>query len=284
MKTVHTIAETRQQVRDWRQAGLTIGFVPTMGNLHAGHISLVDEARRHADRVVASIFVNPTQFGPSEDFDSYPRTLDADSEKLAAAGCDLLFAPSVDEMYPEKNRTWVDVDDLGDHLCGASRPGHFRGVSTVVSKLFNIVLPDIACFGEKDFQQLAIIRRMVQDLFFPVRIIGVATAREANGLAMSSRNGYLSAAQKDQAGAIHATLQALKARIEAGERDYPTLVQAGTDQLTRAGFAVDYLSINHAGTLAPAASPDSHLLIAVAAKLGSTRLIDNVSLSIARDR
>lgn len=284
MKTVHTIAETRQQVRDWRQAGLTIGFVPTMGNLHAGHISLVDEARRHADKVVASIFVNPTQFGPSEDFDSYPRTLDADSEKLAAAGCDLLFAPSVDEMYPEKNRTWVDVDDLGDHLCGASRPGHFRGVSTVVSKLFNIVLPDIACFGEKDFQQLAIIRRMVQDLFFPVRIIGVATAREANGLAMSSRNGYLSAAQKDQAGALYATLQALKARIEAGERDYPALVQAGTDQLTQAGFVVDYLSINHAGTLAPATSPDSHLLIAVAAKLGSTRLIDNVSLSIARDR
>jgi pantoate--beta-alanine ligase len=284
MRTLHTIAEVRQQVRDWRQAGLTIGFVPTMGNLHAGHISLVDEARRHADKIVASIFVNPTQFGPSEDFDSYPRTLDADSEKLAAAGCDLLFAPSVDEMYPEKNRTWVDVDDLGDHLCGASRPGHFRGVSTVVSKLFNIVLPDIACFGEKDFQQLAIIRRMMQDLFFPVRIIGVATAREANGLAMSSRNGYLSAAQREQAGAIHATLQALKARIEAGERDYPALVQTGTDQLTQAGFAVDYLSINHAGTLAPATSPDSQLLIAVAAKLGTTRLIDNVSLSIARDR
>lgn len=284
MKTVDTIAEVRQQVRNWRQAGLTIGFVPTMGNLHAGHISLVDEARRHADKVVASIFVNPTQFGPSEDFDSYPRTLEADSEKLAAAGCDLLFAPPVDEMYPEKNHTWVDVDELGDHLCGASRPGHFRGVSTVVSKLFNIVLPDIACFGEKDFQQLAIIRRMVQDLFFPVRIIGVATAREANGLAMSSRNGYLSATQREQAGAIHATLQALKARIEAGERDYPALVQAGTDQLTRAGFAVDYLSISHAGTLAPATSPDSHLLIAVAAKLGDTRLIDNVSLSIARDR
>ena len=284
MKTVHTIAEVRQQVRDWRQAGLTIGFVPTMGNLHAGHISLIDEARRHADRVVASIFVNPTQFGPSEDFDSYPRTLAADSEKLSAAGCDLLFAPSVDEMYPEKNRTWVDVDDLGDHLCGASRPGHFRGVSTVVSKLFNIVLPDVACFGEKDFQQLAIIRRMAQDLFFPVRIIGVATAREANGLAMSSRNGYLSAAQRVQAGAIHTTLQALKARIEAGERDYPTLVQEGTDQLTQAGFAVDYLSISHAETLAPATSPDSHLLIAVAAKLGATRLIDNVSLSIARDR
>ena len=284
MKTVHSIAELRQQVRDWRQAGLRVGFVPTMGNLHAGHISLIDEARRHADKVVASIFVNPTQFGPSEDFDSYPRTLQADSEKLQAAQCDLLFAPSVDEMYPQKNRTWVDVDELGDHLCGASRPGHFRGVSTVVSKLFNIVLPDIACFGEKDFQQLAIIRRMVQDLFIPVQIIGVPTAREANGLAMSSRNGYLSAAQKDQASAIYATLQDLKARIQGGERDFAGLVKLGTDRLAQAGFAVDYLTISNADTLAPASSPDSHLLIAVAAKLGATRLIDNVTLSIACDR
>lgn len=284
MKTVHSIAELRQQVRDWRQAGLRVGFVPTMGNLHAGHISLIDEARRHADKVVASIFVNPTQFGPSEDFDSYPRTLQADSEKLQAAQCDLLFAPSVDEMYPQKNRTWVDVDELGDHLCGASRPGHFRGVSTVVSKLFNIVLPDIACFGEKDFQQLAIIRRMVQDLFIPVQIIGVPTAREANGLAMSSRNGYLSAAQKDQASAIYATLQDLKARIQGGERDFAALVKLGTDRLAQAGFAVDYLTISNADTLAPAGSPDSHLLIAVAAKLGTTRLIDNVTLSIACDR
>ena len=284
MKTVHSIAELRQQVRDWRQAGLRIGFVPTMGNLHAGHISLIDEARRHADRVVASIFVNPTQFGPSEDFDSYPRTLEADSEKLQAAQCDLLFAPSVDEMYPQKNRTWVDVDDLGDHLCGASRPGHFRGVSTVVSKLFYIVLPDIACFGEKDFQQLAIIRRMVQDLFFPVQIIGVPTARESNGLAMSSRNGYLSASQRDQAGSIYATLQALQARIQGGERDFATLVEAGAERLTEAGFTVDYLTISNADTLAPADSPDSHLLIAVAARLGNTRLIDNVSLSIACDQ
>ena len=284
MKTVHRIAELRQQVRDWRQAGLKIGFVPTMGNLHAGHISLIDEARRHADKVVASIFVNPTQFGPSEDFDSYPRTLEADSEKLHSAHCDLLFAPSVEEMYPQKNRTWVDVDELGDYLCGASRPGHFRGVSTVVSKLFNIVLPDIACFGEKDFQQLAIIRRMVQDLLFPVQIIGVATAREANGLAMSSRNGYLNAAQRDQAAAIYATLQELKADIQGGERDFTALVKSGTDRLTRAGFAVDYLTISNADTLAPASSPDSQLVIAVAAKLGSTRLIDNVTLSIACDQ
>jgi pantoate--beta-alanine ligase len=284
MLTVHTIAEVRQQVRDWRQAGLKVGFVPTMGNLHAGHISLIDEAHRVADRVVASVFVNPTQFGPSEDFDSYPRTLEADSDKLAAARCDLLFAPSVDEMYPQRNRTWVDVDDLGDYLCGASRPGHFRGVTTVVSKLLHIVQPDIACFGEKDFQQLAIIRRMVEDLFFPVHIIGVATAREPSGLALSSRNGYLTESQKQQAGALYATLQGLKERIETGERDYPALVEIGTDQLTRAGFVVDYLSISHADTLAPAASPDRRLVIAAAAKLGNTRLIDNVALSIACDQ
>jgi|SRR5690554_1112208 len=283
MQTVHTIAELRQQVRDWRQAGLKVAFVPTMGNLHAGHISLVETARRHADKVVASIFVNPTQFGPSEDFDSYPRTLDADSAKLAAGHCDLLFAPSIDEMYPEKNRTWVDVDDLGDYLCGASRPGHFRGVTTVVSKLFNIVQPDVACFGEKDFQQLAIIRRMSQDLFFPIEIIAVATARESNGLAMSSRNGYLSAAQKEQAAELYAVLQQLKSQIEAGERDYPELVKVSTKKLTQAGFSVDYLSINSASTLAPATLADQQLVVAVAAKLGTTRLIDNISLSIACD-
>lgn len=283
MQTVHTIAELRQQVRDWRQAGLKVAFVPTMGNLHAGHISLVETARRHADKVVASIFVNPTQFGPSEDFDSYPRTLDADSAKLAAGHCDLLFAPSIDEMYPEKNRTWVDVDDLGDYLCGASRPGHFRGVTTVVSKLFNIVQPDVACFGEKDFQQLAIIRRMSQDLFFPIEIIAVATARESNGLAMSSRNGYLSAAQKEQAAELYAVLQQLKSQIEAGERDYPELVKVSTKKLTQAGFSVDYLSINSASTLAPATLTDQQLVVAVAAKLGTTRLIDNISLSIACD-
>lgn len=283
MQTVHSIAALRQQVRDWRQAGLRVAFVPTMGSLHAGHISLVETARRHADKVVASIFVNPTQFGPTEDFGSYPRTLEADSDKLAGSHCDLLFAPSVDEMYPEKNRTWVDVDDLGDYLCGASRPGHFRGVTTVVSKLFNIVQPDVACFGEKDFQQLAIIRRMTQDLFFPIEIIAVPTSRESNGLAMSSRNGYLSAAQKEQGAILYATLQQLKAQIEAGERDYSTLVEGSIKQLAHAGFSVDYLSINNASTLALAAAVDRQLVIAVAAKLGNTRLIDNISLSIACD-
>ena len=283
MLTVHSIAEVRDQVRAWKQAGLRVGFVPTMGNLHAGHLSLVSEALKHSDRVVASVFVNPTQFGPSEDFDSYPRTLDADSRQLAEAGCHLLFAPSVDEMYPEKNRTWVDVDDLGDYLCGASRPGHFRGVTTVVSKLFHIVQPDVACFGEKDFQQLAVIRRMTSDLFFPVEIIGVPTVREPSGLAMSSRNGYLSAQEKADAAVLQATLQAMKADIEAGADDWRALESKYSQTLEAKGFKVDYLSIAQAESMAPASLPDSQLVIAVAAKLGSTRLIDNVRVAVERD-
>lgn len=280
MLTAHTIAAVRQQVLEWKRADLRVGFVPTMGNLHAGHISLVETAHHHADRVIASIFVNPTQFGPSEDFDAYPRTLEADREKLAAARCHLLFAPTMDEMYPGANRTWVDVDQLGEHLCGASRPGHFRGVTTVVSKLFNIVQPDVACFGEKDFQQLAIIRRMTRDLFFPVDIVGVPTIREPDGLAMSSRNGYLDAAQRRRAPEIHKVLQAVRSAIEAGERDHRSLESKYSQSLERAGFKVDYFQIVNADTLAPATLPDSRLVIAVAAKLGSTRLIDNVSLVI----
>jgi pantoate--beta-alanine ligase len=280
MEIVHTIADVRLQVRQWQSTGLSVAFVPTMGNLHAGHISLVEAARQHADRVVASIFVNPTQFGPNEDFDAYPRTLDADAGQLRNAHCDLLFAPSVDEMYPDKNLTWVDVDALGDHLCGASRPGHFRGVTTVVSKLFNIVGPDIACFGEKDFQQLAVIRRMVKDLFMPVQIIGVPTLREPSGLAMSSRNGYLSAEEKQQAAHINKVLQALSAAIEAGDSNYRALESKHSQTLETLGFKVDYLNIANADTLAPATSPDRHLVIAVAAKLGVTRLIDNVTLVV----
>lgn len=280
MDIVHSIADVRQQVRAWQRAGLSVGFVPTMGNLHAGHISLIDAARQHADRVIASIFVNPTQFGPNEDFDAYPRTLEADATQLHDAHCDLLFAPSIDEMYPDKNLTWVDVDALGDHLCGSSRPGHFRGVTTVVSKLFNIVGPDIACFGEKDFQQLAVIRRMAKDLFMPVQIIGVPTLREPNGLAMSSRNGYLSDDEKQRAANINKIIQALKAEIEAGANNYRELESKHSQALEGFGFRVDYLSIANAETLAPATSPDSRLVIAIAAKLGATRLIDNVTLVV----
>lgn len=280
MEQVSTVAAVRERVRQWKKEGLKVGFVPTMGNLHAGHIRLVEEALARSDRAVASIFVNPTQFGPGEDFDSYPRTLDADCERLRSAGCHLVFAPPVEEMYPDRNRTWVDVDLLGDHLCGASRPGHFRGVTTVVSKLFNIVQPDLACFGEKDFQQLAIIRRMTRDLFLPVEIVGVPTVREPDGLAMSSRNGYLSAAERARAPALYEVLCDLRQELVDGARDLRDLERRHAEALTGRGFVVDYLVIADAETLAPAAAPEGRLVVAAAARIGSTRLIDNVSLAI----
>ena len=285
MQTVHSVAQVREYVRGWHNKGLSVGFVPTMGNLHDGHISLIREARARCDVVVVSIFVNPTQFGPNEDFDRYPRTLDADAAALVEAGTDLLFAPSVEEMYPlGQNQTWVDVDQLGDHLCGASREGHFRGVTTVVSKLLNIVQPDVAVFGEKDFQQLAILRRMCEELLFPVKIVGAATSRETDGLARSSRNGFLSDSERTLAPQLYAHLQQLKADIDAGERDYRALENRISQSLDTAGFSVDYLTIVNTKTLAPAGPQDTDLVAAVAAKLGSTRLIDNISLAVVRDR
>ena len=281
MQTAHTVSQVREVVRGWHREGLNVGFVPTMGNLHSGHISLVREAMARCDKVVVSIFVNPTQFGPNEDFDRYPRTLDADAAQLVEVGADLLFAPSVDEMYPlGQNQTWVDVDSLGDYLCGASREGHFRGVTTVVSKLFNIVQPDVAVFGEKDFQQLAILRRMCEEQLFPVKIVGAPTSREEDGLAKSSRNGFLSESERKLAPKIYATLTALRDDIEQGERDFRALEQRYTDTLNGTGFQVDYLTIANARSLAPAAKNDTELVIAVAAKLGQTRLIDNVSLAV----
>lgn len=285
MQTVHTVSQVREYVRGWHQKGLSVGFVPTMGNLHDGHISLIKEARARCDVVVVSIFVNPTQFGPNEDFDRYPRTLDADAAALVDAGTDLLFAPSVDEMYPlGQNQTWVDVDGLGEHLCGASRKGHFRGVTTVVSKLFNIVQPDVAVFGEKDFQQLAILRRMSEELLFPIKIVGATTSRESDGLARSSRNGFLDESERTLAPKLYQTLQQLKADIEAGEQDYQGLQSRYRDSLEQAGFQVDYLTVANARSLAPASADDTDLVVAVAAKLGNTRLIDNVSLAVVRDR
>jgi len=285
MQTVHSVAQVREYVRGWHNKGLSVGFVPTMGNLHDGHISLIREARARCDVVVVSIFVNPTQFGPNEDFDRYPRTLDADAAALVEAGTDLLFAPSVEEMYPlGQNQTWVAVDQLGDYLCGASREGHFRGVTTVVSKLLNIVQPDVAVFGEKDFQQLAILRRMCEELLFPVKIVGAATSRETDGLARSSRNGFLSDSERALAPELYAHLQQLKADIDAGERDYRALESRISQSLNTAGFSVDYLTIVNTKTLAPAGPQDTDLVAAVAAKLGSTRLIDNISLAVVRDR
>ena len=285
MQTVHSVAQVREYVRGWHNKGQTVGFVPTMGNLHDGHISLIREARARCDVVVVSIFVNPTQFGPNEDFDRYPRTLEADAAALVEADTDLLFAPSVEEMYPlGHNQTWVDVDRLGDHLCGASREGHFRGVTTVVSKLLNIVQPDVAVFGEKDYQQLAILRRMCEELLFPVKIVGAATHRETDGLARSSRNGFLSDSERTLAPTLYAHLQQLKADIDAGEHDYRALETRISQSLNAAGFNVDYLTIVNAKTLAPASPQDTDLVAAVAAKLGSTRLIDNISLAVVRDR
>lgn len=281
METVHNVADVRRRVSDWRHAGKTVSLVPTMGNLHPGHLSLVREARRHADVVVVSIFVNPTQFGPGEDFDSYPRTLDADATQLREERVELLFAPPVEEMYPlGANHTWVDVDQLGEYLCGADRPGHFRGVSTVVSKLFHIVQPDVAVFGQKDFQQLAVLRRMTAELLLPIRIVGAPTDREADGLARSSRNGYLTDTDRARAPQLQRHLQDARHAIESGERDYRALERRLRASLNEHGFEVDYVTVANALTLAPAGPDDRELVIAAAAKLGKPRLIDNLTLSL----
>ena len=280
MRTVHTIAELRAQVAAWRQAGERVAFVPTMGNLHRGHIHLVERAREQAPRTVASIFVNPTQFGPNEDFAGYPRTLAEDARQLKAAGLDVLFAPPVAEIYPRplEDMTAVTVPELSGILCGASRPTHFRGVATVVGKLFNMVQPDAALFGEKDWQQLMVIRRLVEDLNFPVEIIGVPTVREADGLAMSSRNRYLTPQERAIAPALYATLSASAQRLRAGERDYQRLADEAKTALAAAGFRPDYFEIRRAGDLKPPSGEDTHLRILAAAWLGKARLIDNLAV------
>lgn len=278
MKTETSISGLRAALRAARKAGKSVAFVPTMGNLHAGHITLVREARRRADVVVASIFVNPTQFGANEDFDKYPRTLAADSALLAEAQCDLLFAPAAVEMYPDGRgqSTVVSVSGITDMLCGASRPGHFDGVATVVSKLFNIVQPDMALFGEKDYQQLAVIRRLARELCFPIEIVGVPTVRADDGLALSSRNGFLSEKERQQAPLLYQTLSNLKAAISAGQRDYAMLAGAANAHLAKCGFAPDYLEVRRQD-LGPAGPDDRELVILVAARLGTTRLIDNLA-------
>ncbi|WP_313085153.1 pantoate--beta-alanine ligase [Pseudomonas sp.] len=280
MNIVKTVADLRAAVTRARGEGKRIGFVPTMGNLHAGHVALVKKAGQRADFVVASIFVNPLQFGPNEDLASYPRTLAADQDKLFEAGCHLLFAPGVEEMYPHGQalQTIVRVPGVSEGLCGGSRPGHFDGVSTVVSKLFNMVLPDLAVFGEKDFQQLAVIRTMVRDLNMPVQIIGEPIVRAEDGLALSSRNGYLSPDERTTAPALYRTLQQLADAIRQGERDYPALLASGKQALEAAGLRPDYLEIRHAGDLQPATPEHQELVILAAAFLGKTRLIDNLQV------
>ncbi len=282
MNTVKTVLELRAAVARARGEGKRIAFVPTMGNLHEGHVALVEKAGQRADFVVASIFVNPLQFGPNEDLAKYPRTLVADQEKLVAAGCQLLFHPDVEEMYPhgQEGQTRVSVPGVSEGLCGGSRPGHFEGVATVVTKLFNMVQPDLAVFGEKDFQQLAVIRTLVRDLNMPIQIIGEPTVRAEDGLALSSRNGYLSAEQRAAAPALYRTLQQLASAIRDGNRDFAQLIEAGQASLVSAGFRPDYLEIREASSLRPAEANDTQLVILGAAFLGTTRLIDNLAFQL----
>ena len=276
---VRSVDALRARVASWRGAGATVGLVPTMGALHDGHIALVRHALARADRVVASIFVNPTQFGPNEDFTRYPRDEAADARMLAAGGCHLLFAPTVAEMYPPGFSTTITVGAIAEGLCGPFRPGHFAGVATVVAKLLLQAGPDIACFGEKDYQQLQVVKRMVRDLDLPVAIEGVATLREPDGLALSSRNRYLTPAQRHSAAAIFRVLATIAERLRAGETTIAAAAAWGKAELTAAGFdPVDYLEICDAADLTPLAALDRPARVLTAAWLGRTRLIDNLAL------
>ena len=276
MQIVTEVSALRAMVAGWRAEGRRIGFVPTMGNLHAGHHSLITLARERSDAVVASVFVNPTQFGPNEDFARYPRTHDADAAGLAAQGCAAMFMPDVATLYPlgAEHGVRVSVPGLDSVLEGAIRPGHFDGVATVVAKLFNVVQPDVAVFGQKDYQQLLVIRRMVRDLGFPIDILAAPIVREANGLAMSSRNQYLSADDRERAADIHATLQDMRQRIRAGEPREAVENEASA-RLQRGGLAVDYAVIRRAVDLDGPVGDDDALVALIAARLGTTRLIDN---------
>jgi pantoate--beta-alanine ligase len=270
-------------VHSWRNTGEKIGFVPTMGNLHEGHLALITEAKRRARRVIVSIFVNPLQFGEGEDFEDYPRTFEADQQQLSEAGVDLLFAPSVKIVYPagQAKQTRVEVPEISDLLCGASRPGHFVGVATVVCKLFNMVQPDFAVFGEKDFQQLMVIRRMVEDLSVPVDILGLKTVREADGLAKSSRNGYLSEEQRQIAPRLYQLLQETAEALAQGDRDFARLEAEALTKLQMVGFQTDYYAIRNADNLAQPDEQQSRLVILAAAYIGATRLIDNLLVEVA---
>ena len=277
MKIIHTIKE----LRDWRREAGSVAFVPTMGNLHEGHLALVREAAKRADKVVVSIFVNRLQFGQGEDFDRYPRTLEQDAAKLAGEGVAVLFAPNEQELYPRVAQQYnVEPPNLQNELCGAFRPGHFRGVATVVAKLFNIVEPDYACFGKKDYQQLVILQGMAADLNFRVEIVPVDIGRAADGLALSSRNQYLSEAERKQAPQLYRELQAIARAVENGNRNYATLEQQAAANLKQAGWQVDYVEIRHAGNLQIAHVGDSELVVLAAARLGNTRLIDNIEIRL----
>ena len=281
MQIIHTVAALRAALKN--QA--SIAFVPTMGNLHAGHIHLVKIARQHAECVVVSIFVNPLQFGPNEDLASYPRTLEADCEKLVTVGTDIVFAPSASEMYPETQTMTITPPPIASELCGASRPGHFAGVATVVMKLFNMVFfngstRQVAIFGKKDFQQLFIVKALVKQFNLPIEIIAGETVREADGLAMSSRNGYLSVHERTAATQLNSALQSIVDAIKSGNKAFPALETKAIQQLSQAGWQVDYIAVRNARTLLVPKESERELVILGAAKIGTTRLIDNLTITI----
>jgi len=283
MHTFTTVAAMQAEARRLKAKGQRLALVPTMGALHDGHLALVQEAKKHADHVAVSIFVNPTQFGPNEDFN---RDLGGDMQRLETVGCDAVFAPTVEEMYPfgqQDEAVWVTVEGLDDHLDGPMRPGHFRGVTTVVAKLFHACQPDVAVFGQKDAQQLAILRRMTRALLFPVQIVGLATVRDADGLALSSRNRYLTADERAQAPVLHRALQRIEALVAEGERRTSALIEAGRSEIAAAPLArIQYVAVVDAATLAPVETlaPGQKALAALAVHFGTTRLIDNVSLTV----
>ncbi|HDQ0742528.1 TPA: pantoate--beta-alanine ligase [Escherichia coli] len=283
MLIIETLPLLRQQIRRLRMEGKRVALVPTMGNLHDGHMKLVDEAKARADVVVVSIFVNPMQFDRPEDLARYPRTLQEDCEKLNKRKVDLVFAPSVKEIYPNgtETHTYVDVPGLSTMLEGANRPGHFRGVSTIVSKLFNLVQPDIACFGEKDFQQLALIRKMVADMGFDIEIVGVPIMRAKDGLALSSRNGYLTAEQRKIAPGLYKVLSSIADKLQAGERDLDEIIAIAGQELNEKGFRADDIQIRDADTLLEVSETSKRAVILVAAWLGDARLIDNKMVELA---
>ena len=274
--------QTHSSIPDLRDALKNRGrvvFVPTMGNLHAGHISLMSQARQHGDTVVASLFVNRLQFGPNEDYDSYPRTFDADCDKLAAAGVDVVFAPGESDLYPEAQQYFVEPPQIQNQLEGQFRPGHFRGVATVVLKLFNCVQPQTAVFGKKDYQQLMVLRNMTRQLALPIAIVGGETVRDADGLALSSRNGYLSASERSEAPRLNRILCRLRDAVRAGERDYARLERAATDELDAHGWKTDYVAVRRQSDLQPPQAVDSQLVVLAASRLGTPRLIDNIEIS-----
>lgn len=276
MKILNTIAE----MRALRRESASLAFVPTMGNLHEGHLSLVEIARQHADVVVVSIFVNRLQFGQGEDFERYPRTFQADCDKLRAAGCHAVFAPDENELYPQPQQYFVEPPAIANELCGAHRAGHFRGVTTVVNKLFNIVQPDVAVFGKKDFQQITILRQMVEQLAMPITIIPGETGRAEDGLALSSRNGYLSEVERAEAPRIYRNLARIRSAIEQGRRDFQTLETEAVADLHAHDWQVDYVEVRNALSLLPAQVLDKRLVVLAAAKIGKTRLIDNIEFTL----